>query len=91
MYQFDPKRARCMDEDAGRADPTLMIRRCERCDRLLAPLFDTCSSCRSAELAWVPSCGAGSIVSWRVLHCAANPRAEVKRSTIAIVALDEGP
>jgi hypothetical protein len=30
-------------------------------------------------------------VSWRVLHCAANPRAEVKRSTIAIVALDEGP
>ncbi|MFI2339781.1 hypothetical protein [Nocardia gamkensis] len=30
-------------------------------------------------------------MSWRVLQCAANPRAEVERCTIAIVELDEGP
>ncbi|MBF6167177.1 OB-fold domain-containing protein [Streptomyces gardneri] len=79
------------DAPAGGAATTLMIRRCGRCDRLLAPLFDACSYCRSADLEWVPASGGGSIVSWRVLRCSAHPRDETKRSTIAIVELDEGP
>jgi uncharacterized OB-fold protein len=92
MYQRDPKHTGNVgDAPSGRREATLMIRRCECCGRLLAPLFDACSSCRSADLAWVPSSGTGSVVSWRVLQCAANPRAEVERSTIAIVELDEGP
>ncbi|MGW5375696.1 Zn-ribbon domain-containing OB-fold protein [Nocardia sp. NPDC003999] len=92
MYQFNLKRARNVAGDsAGRTAPILMIRRCECCARLLAPLFDMCSSCHSSDLEWVPSSGVGSIMSWRVLHRAANPRSEVKRSTIAIVELDDGP
>ncbi|MBF6336581.1 OB-fold domain-containing protein [Nocardia abscessus] len=94
MYQastYHQHARACGDNPAGCAKTTLMIRRCGCCDRLLAPLFDACSSCRSEDLEWVPSSGAGSVVSWRVLHCSANPRAETKRSTIAIVELDEGP
>ncbi len=92
MYQDNPKRTRDSgDNPAAGTGATLMIRRCEGCERLLAPLFDACSSCRSTDLAWVPSSGAGTIVSCRVLQRAANPRAETKRSTIAIVELDEGP
>ncbi len=92
MCQYDSKRTRNVDDySAAHTEATLMIRRCGCCDRLLAPLFDTCSSCRSADLEWVPSSGAGSIVSWRVLQCAANPHAGAERATIAIVELDEGP
>ncbi len=92
MDQYDPEHARAGgDNPAGCAETTLMIRRCGCCDRLLAPVFEACSSCRSEDLEWVPSSGAGSIVSWRVLHCAANSHTETKRSTIAIVELDEGP
>jgi uncharacterized protein len=92
MYQRDPKHTGNVgDCPSARREATLMIRRCECCGQLLAPLFDVCSSCRSADLAWVPCSGTGSVVSWRVLQRAANPRAEVERSTIAIVELDEGP
>ncbi|NUS91971.1 MAG: hypothetical protein HOQ36_06070 [Nocardia sp.] len=72
------------------AGSTLMIRRCARCDRLFAPLTIECSSCASDCLDWVPSSGAGSILSWRVVdRTGADGRASA--ITIAIVELDEGP
>jgi uncharacterized OB-fold protein len=67
-----------------------MIRRCTRCDKLFAPLVVDCSSCASDSLEWLPSAGAGSIVSWRVVDRAADMHNEPPL-TIAIVELDEGP
>ncbi|MBF6469309.1 OB-fold domain-containing protein [Nocardia beijingensis] len=77
---------------AQRANDTLMIRRCARCDKLLAPITAGCSSCGSDDLVRVPSSGAGSIVSWRVVDRApSDRRGELVPLTIAIVELDEGP
>ncbi|WP_280489439.1 Zn-ribbon domain-containing OB-fold protein [Nocardia carnea] len=67
----------------------LMIRRCARCDRLFAPLTVDCASCASSDLEPVPSCGAGSILSWRVVERGVTDTAAPL--TIAIVELDEGP
>ncbi|MFD4403927.1 Zn-ribbon domain-containing OB-fold protein [Nocardia sp. NPDC058499] len=67
----------------------LMIRRCVRCDRLFAPLTVDCASCASSELEWVPSTGAGSILSWRVAERGLTGTAAPL--IIGIVELDEGP
>lgn len=69
----------------------LLIRRCEGCGKLFAPTVVTCASCRSADLAWVPSTGTGTIMCSRELRHAPNALAEPAVSTIAIVALDTGP
>ncbi|MFE3729755.1 Zn-ribbon domain-containing OB-fold protein [Nocardia sp. NPDC059154] len=70
-----------------------MIRRCSNCAALLSPLASTCTSCRSTTLEWVPSCGEGAIVSWRMVYRVPPDRRleEWAPSQIAIVALDEGP
>ncbi|WP_433685363.1 Zn-ribbon domain-containing OB-fold protein [Nocardia sp. CA-119907] len=93
MYAHDPERTdNVSDDGARRAEGTLMIRRCADCDKLFAPLTAECSSCVSEALEWVPSSGAGSIVSWRVVDRAATGRRdELMPLTIAIVELDEGP
>ncbi|WP_227981194.1 Zn-ribbon domain-containing OB-fold protein [Nocardia spumae] len=70
------------------AEEILMILRCAKCDKLFAPLTAGCSSCASDVLERVPSSGAGSIVSWRVVDRAG---AGGTPSTVAIVELDEGP
>ncbi|NEW42230.1 hypothetical protein GV794_14925 [Nocardia cyriacigeorgica] len=82
-----------LDEDRhGHPDDTLMIQRCTRCRKLLAPLIVTCSSCaRGDSLEWLPSSGAGSIVSWRVVDRSLTAMDNVRPLTIAIVELDEGP
>ncbi|MET8427584.1 OB-fold domain-containing protein [Nocardia sp. NPDC004860] len=69
----------------------MTIRRCAACDKLFAPLTPACSACASDDLEWVPSSGAGSIVSWRVVHRASDPHGELTPLTIAVVELDEGP
>ncbi|WP_084823484.1 Zn-ribbon domain-containing OB-fold protein [Nocardia beijingensis] len=74
------------------ADDVLMIHRCVRCAKLLAPITSGCSSCGSGELERVPSSGAGSVVSWRVVDRAPFDRqGGLVPLMIAIVALDEGP
>ncbi|WP_083881097.1 Zn-ribbon domain-containing OB-fold protein [Nocardia araoensis] len=74
------------------ADDMLMIYRCVRCAKLLAPITSGCSSCGSDELESVPSSGAGSVVSWRVVDRApTDRRGGLVPLTIAIVELDEGP
>ncbi|MGW4124900.1 Zn-ribbon domain-containing OB-fold protein [Nocardia sp. NPDC004711] len=70
-----------------------MVRRCSNCAAFLSPLAGTCTSCRSTTLEWVPSCGEGAIVSWRVVY-RVLPDGSLEEwvpSQIAIVALDEGP
>ncbi|WP_233531160.1 Zn-ribbon domain-containing OB-fold protein [Antrihabitans sp. YC2-6] len=72
--------------------PTLLIRRCGTCNKLLAPLTVACSFCQGFDLEWVPSSGTGSIVSWKVTHRYPHgPHGELLPSTKAIVQLDDGP
>ena len=74
------------------SEDILMIRRCARCDRLYAPLTVDCASCASDSLEWVPSSGAGSILSWRVVDRGViGGRGETTPLTVAVVELDEGP
>jgi uncharacterized OB-fold protein len=80
------------DRSALCVDGRLMIHRCVRCDKLLAPITAACSSCGSNQLESVPSSGAGFVVSWRVVERAPVDRhGELVPLTIAIVELDEGP
>ncbi|MEU1997566.1 OB-fold domain-containing protein [Nocardia gamkensis] len=73
-------------------DDRLMIYRCVRCEKLLAPIASVCSSCGSGELTRVPSSGTGSVVSWRVVDRAPTDRqGGLVPLTIAIVELDDGP
>ncbi|WP_454197555.1 Zn-ribbon domain-containing OB-fold protein [Nocardia sp. Marseille-Q1738] len=90
MYPHHQDRTEnAIDYSAPRA---LMIRRCATCDKLFAPLTTACPSCASFDLEWLPSSGAGSIVSWRVADRVVHgKRRELVPSTIAIVELDEGP
>ena len=84
-FRFESPRTTTPERVAG----GLMIRRCARCDRLFAPLTVDCASCASSDLEWVPSSGAGSILSWRVVERGVAGIATPL--TIAIVELDEGP
>ncbi|MGW0040743.1 Zn-ribbon domain-containing OB-fold protein [Rhodococcus sp. NPDC003348] len=74
-------------------ETALMIRSCDDCTTLLAPDTATCSHCGCTDLTWVPSCGAGSIVSCTVVHCATRRDVPIGyvECTIAIVELDDGP
>ncbi|MFC8386684.1 Zn-ribbon domain-containing OB-fold protein [Nocardia sp. NPDC057272] len=72
-------------------DTVLRIRRCRECHALFAPQTSACPTCTS-ELAWIPSAGLGSIVSWRLEHrSVGDAPAEVMPRTIAVVELDDGP
>ncbi|MGW5113109.1 Zn-ribbon domain-containing OB-fold protein [Nocardia sp. NPDC004123] len=91
MSAPDPQQADSIGNDrAQHVEDTLMIRRCAECDRVFAPLATCCSLCASEDLEWVPSSGAGAILSWRVVD-RAGARGELTSLTIAIVELDEGP
>ena len=77
---------------AGLSARTLMIRRCECCELLLAPVAVTCSSCGSDHLSWVPSTGLGSMVTWKLADRArAGADDDALPSMLAVVALDDGP
>ncbi len=93
MSTLNPQHRDSGSDDSTRCEEdTLMIRFCAECDRLFSPLTAGCFSCASEDLEWVPSSGAGSIVSWRVVERAGDgTRGEPTPLTIAIVELDEGP
>ncbi|MFE3002813.1 Zn-ribbon domain-containing OB-fold protein [Nocardia sp. NPDC059246] len=89
-----PNSRRVADTTAEKVgETTFMVKRCRNCAALLSPLAGTCTSCKSTTLEWVPSCGQGAIVSWRVVYRVLPERSleEWAPSQIAIVALDEGP
>ncbi|WP_083873266.1 Zn-ribbon domain-containing OB-fold protein [Nocardia testacea] len=93
MYPSAPKHTGTGgDAGAPLLEDTLLIRRCARCDRLYAPLTVDCASCAADSLEWVPSSGAGSILSWRVVDRGViGGRGETMPLTVAVVELDEGP
>jgi uncharacterized OB-fold protein len=93
MYPSDPNHTGSSgDMGVPPSEDILMIRRCARCDRLYAPLTVDCASCASDSLEWVPSSGAGSILSWRVVDRGViGGRGETTPLTVAVVELDEGP
>ncbi|MFC7449195.1 Zn-ribbon domain-containing OB-fold protein [Rhodococcus daqingensis] len=72
--------------------PSLMIRRCARCEILLAP-DSMCTSCGGDELSRVPSSGLGSVKTWTVLDRAPSDSTDTEPlpSVLAVVELDEGP
>ncbi|MFE3985895.1 Zn-ribbon domain-containing OB-fold protein [Nocardia tengchongensis] len=78
------------DPTVRHGGPILMIRRCTDCATLVGPLTNACSSCRATTLDWVPSSGAGSIVSWKEAYHRSNT-GTWEPSTVAIVELDDGP
>jgi acetyl-CoA acetyltransferase/uncharacterized OB-fold protein len=72
---------------AGRGE--LLIKRCDRCQRWLAPSVSGCPDCGDAgSLQWVRAAGGGTLVSWAVVH----PRQPGGPTAVpALVELDEGP
>ncbi|MGW4356557.1 Zn-ribbon domain-containing OB-fold protein [Nocardia sp. NPDC004582] len=80
-----------LDDDARGVEETFAIRRCAACDKLFGPFTPACSACASGDLDWVPSSGAGSIVSSRMVYRRGDPHGVSTPLTIAIVELDEGP
>ncbi|MFD7845360.1 Zn-ribbon domain-containing OB-fold protein [Nocardia sp. NPDC059764] len=91
MFDHKPESPRHAGDPAGRHNgPTLMIRRCPDCTTLVGPMTNTCPSCRSTTLDWVPSSGTGSIVSWKVAHHPSST-GTWEQSTVGIVELDDGP
>ncbi|MGW5381348.1 Zn-ribbon domain-containing OB-fold protein [Nocardia sp. NPDC003963] len=93
MYPFDPDTTGNSGEARTRPpDDILMIHRCARCGKLFSPLTIDCSSCASDSLEEVPSSGAGSVLSWRVVdRSVIGGRGETMPLTVAVVELDEGP
>lgn len=69
----------------GTARGELLLRRCESCGLLSAPRVETCSSCGSTGLGWAPAQGAGTLVTWTVVHGGDT------RVVAGLVELAEGP
>ena len=58
--------------DAAAAD-RLLIRRCAKCGRWLAPQAGGCYGCDGEDPGWAAASGHGTLVSWAVLHLRASP------------------
>ena len=73
-------------------DGRLLLKRCKRCARMLAPQKEICDACLGEDLEWSPSAGKGSIYSFVVMHQLLNPafKDEVPYNVI-VVEMDEGP
>jgi uncharacterized OB-fold protein len=76
--------------DAAAAD-RLLIRRCAKCGRWLAPEAGGCDGCDGEDPGWAAASGHGTLVSWAVLHPRASPPGQPARTVLALVELDEGP
>ena len=76
--------------DAAAAD-RLLIRRCAKCGRWLAPEAGGCYGCDGEDPGWAAASGHGTLVSWAVLHPRASPPGQPARTVLALVELDEGP
>jgi acetyl-CoA acetyltransferase/uncharacterized OB-fold protein len=76
--------------DAAAAD-RLLIRRCAKCGRWLAPEAGGCYGCDGEDPGWAAASGHGTLVSWAVLHPRGSPPGQPARTVLALVELDEGP
>ena len=86
VVRADPRSAPFFDSAAR---DELMLKRCQRCERWLAPTASGCPECGedADELAWAPASGRGTLVSWSVVH----PRRGGPVAVPALVELTEGP
>lgn len=70
----------------------LVVHRCAECGHLLEPESRTCFSCGSSELGWAEVSGAGTLVSWSVVHHPPHPAfADQVPFPVGLVELTEGP
>lgn len=72
---------------AAAARGELLIRRCDRCGHWQAPSASQCPDCDSGSMSWMAASGAGTLVSWSVVHARAGRPVSVP----ALVELTEGP
>lgn len=84
----------------GRTDPffdgtaagRLVVRRCEACDRWLAPDGGSCPGCGDEDPGWAEADGAATLVTWTVAHGRPAPDGTVPPpALLALVELAEGP
>jgi uncharacterized OB-fold protein len=73
------------------AQGILLIRKCKECGHFNEPGASACQRCRSADLAWSESAGAGEVVACGVVHKRQSSEDPARPSVVAIVELDEGP
>lgn len=71
----------------------LSFQYCGACGHRWLPAREACPQCLQADwLSWVPSRGAGKVVSWVVYHVAYDPAFKERLPyNVAIVELEEGP
>jgi uncharacterized protein len=69
----------------------LLLRHCRPDRHWNAPSALTCTECGRAGLEWAESAGAGTVLSWAVVHHRPGPDGTPAATPVAIVQLDEGP
>src|SRR2546430_899310 len=76
----------------GCAREVLLLQRCAACGVPRHPPSPRCPECLSADAAWVPASGQGTVYSYVVVHQALDPawQGDVPY-VVAIIALAEGP
>ena len=76
----------------GCARHELRIQRCAACRFLWLPASVVCPRCWSDAVSWVPSAGAGTVVSFAVYHRSYHPAFRpLVPYVVAVVELAEGP
>jgi uncharacterized OB-fold protein len=96
MAEYDKPVPALTDEnrpfwDACRAGH-LSFQKCSGCAHLRYPISQVCPRCLSADFAWTPVSGRGTVFSYVVFHNAYHPgfKADLPYN-VAMVQLDEGP
>ncbi len=77
---------------AAAKEGRLLIKKCRRCRRHLAPQRETCDSCGGEDLEWAPASGKGTLHSFVIMHQLLHPafKDEIPYNVI-VVELEEGP
>ncbi|GAA0382752.1 Zn-ribbon domain-containing OB-fold protein [Microbispora corallina] len=75
----------------GAARGELLVRRCASCGGFSAPQARACAHCGTPEQEWAPSAGAGTVITWAVVHGRPADGEAAPRTVVAVVELDEGP
>ena len=90
LPDLDSEGTRPFWEAAARGE--LAIPRCQACSAFVWYPRDRCRACRSAEVAWVPVSGRGTLFSYTIVrHALAKPFAPLLPYTTGLVALEEDP
>ena len=55
------------------AQAVTSVLRCSSCERFYFPPSDYCPRCLSADVAWTPVSGRGTVYSWVTMHRAYTP------------------